>query len=340
MLNRILAVIGLAAMLVAPSSASAWNAVGHMVVGKLAFDQLDEVDQLRLFKLLKTHPHYAKYIAANKPELVNEAEWAAMRSGVWPDWVRPRRKDNRGLDVTKYSRGEDHYINIPIIAPGSEEFFAGKTLVNPDIPNILTALKSRCNDIRTRNAADEDRSIAICWVFHLVGDIHQPLHNATYFSSENAFVTGDLGGNKFGVREGTKKWKLHTYWDDIMGVDRDYNDDSPAHQLELYRLAIKVADRLRGIELSDVDKDKLSKNTTFDSWSKEGFELAKSVAYQKSDGSGLMKAVETPLDGMIPDEVSELDEAYVKRARETAEKQMILAGKRLADRMKMLLNER
>jgi len=340
MRNRILSLIGLAAMLVAPSSASAWNAVGHMVVAKLAFDQLDEVDQLRLFKLLKTHPHYAKYLAANKPELVNEAEWATMRSAVWPDWVRPRRKDNRGADVTKYSRGEDHYINIPIIAPGSEEFFAGKTLINPDVTNIQTALKNRCNDIRTRNAADDDKAIAICWVFHLIGDIHQPLHNATYFSSDKGFVTGDLGGNKFGVREGTKKWKLHAYWDDIMGVDRDYNDDSQGHQTELYKTALKVADRLRGIELSETDRDKLSKNTTFDSWSKEGFELAKSVAYQKSDGSGLMKAVETPLDGMIPDEVPELDEAYVKRARETAEKQLILAGKRLADRMKLLLNEK
>jgi hypothetical protein len=327
-------------VLAAPSSARAWNSVGHMVVAKLAFDQLDEVDQLRLFKLLKTHPHYDKFLAAGKPELVNEAEWAAMRSAVWPDWVRSRRKENRGADVVKYNRPEDHYINVPIIAPGSEEFFAGKTLVNPDLPNILTALKSRSNDIKTRTAADEDKAIAICWVFHLIGDIHQPLHNATYFSSDKAFVSGDLGGNKFGVREGTKKYKLHTYWDDLMGVDRDYNDDSQGHQAELYKTALKVADRLRGVELSDADKDKLSKNTTFDSWSKEGFELAKSVAYQKSDDSGYMKAVETPLDGMIPDDVPELDQAYVKRARETADKRIIIAGKRLADRMKSLLKEK
>jgi hypothetical protein len=53
-----------------------------------------------------------------------------------------------------------------------------------------------------------------------------------------------------------------------------------------------------------------------------------------------MKAVETPLDGMIPDDVPELDQAYVKRARETADKRIIIAGKRLADRMKSLLKEK
>jgi hypothetical protein len=307
-----------------------------MAVAKLAFDEMTEGEQLRLFNLLKKHPHYEKFLAASKPDDVNEAEWVIVRSAVWPDWVRPRRKDNRG-DVTKYSRGEDHYINVPLVQPGDEPFFAGKTLVSPDLANILTALKSRCNDIHTKTAADGDRAVAACWVFHLVGDVHQPLHNATYFSSDMAFQLGDMGGNKFAVRDGTKKWKLHTYWDDMLGADSDYNDDSPAHQAELFKLAVKVAERLRGLELKDVDKDQLARNTTFDSWSKESFELAKSVAYQKGDNTGLLLAVEATIDGRIPDDAPELGEAYVKRARETADKRVVFAGKRLAERMKGLL---
>src|SRR5215471_2918608 len=66
-----------------PTSASAWNAIGHMAVAKLAFDQIDSSDQLRLFKLLKTHPHYEKFLAASRPSDVNEAEWAIMRSSWW-----------------------------------------------------------------------------------------------------------------------------------------------------------------------------------------------------------------------------------------------------------------
>lgn len=325
-----------ATVAVYPASASAWNSIGHMAVAKLAFDQMDEGEQLRLFTLLKTHPHYKQFLAASKPDDVNEAEWVIMRAAVWSDWIRPRRKDSR-VDVTKYHRGEDHYVNVPLIAPGDEMFFAERTPVNPDLPSILTALKSRCNDIRTKTAADEDRAVAATWVFHLIGDIHQPMHNVAYFSRERGFLNGDLGGNKFGINDGVKKWKLHTYWDDLMGIDRDYNDDSAAHQAERYRTAIKVAERLRGLALSDADKERLAKNTTFDSWSKEGFELAKSVAYQKGDGTGLLKAVEVPLDGRVPDDAPELGEAYIKRAKETAEKQIVIAGKRLADRLKLLL---
>jgi hypothetical protein len=330
-------VFGVGALVLLPTAAPAWNSVGHMAVGKVAFDRLDASEQLKIFNLLKKHPHYEKFLAAGRPDDIGEVQWVVMRAGVWPDWVRPRRKDNRGADVIKYHRGEDHYVNVPIIAPGSEEFFAGKTLISPDLPNILTALKSRCNDIRTRTAADEDKAIAICWVFHLIGDIHQPMHNVSYFSSDRAFQSGDLGGNKFGVRDGTKKWKLHAYWDDLLGVDRDYNDDAQAHQVELYKSAVKVADRLRGLELVELDMEQLTKNTTFDSWSKESFELAKAVAYRKGDDSGLLNAVEAPFEGPIPEVVPELGEDYVKRARATAEKRIVFAGRRLAERMKMLL---
>ena len=54
---------------------------------------------------------------------------------------------------------------------------------------------------------------------------------------------------------------------------------------------MKVADHLRGLQLSDADKERLAKNRSFASWSQEGFELAKTVAYQKPDGSGILDHV-------------------------------------------------
>lgn len=320
-----------------PSPARAWNSIGHMVVAKLAFDQMTEAEQLQTFKLLKTHPHYQAFLSAARPDGVSEVEWVLMRAAVWADWVRPRRKDERGPAVTKYNRPEDHYVNVPLVAPADEAAFADKALVNPDLPNILTALKSRSNEIKLKTVTDEDKAVAICWVFHLIGDIHQPMHNVAYFSSDKAFLGGDLGGNKFAVRDGTKKWKLHAYWDDLLGVDRDYNDDTFGHQADLYRMAVQIAERVRGLDWTDADKDRLTKHTTFDRWSKESFELAKSVAYQKGDGSGLLPAVEAPFDGRIPDDAPDLGEAYTKRARATAEKQVVFAGKRLAERMRLVL---
>src|SRR5262249_14060472 len=118
-----------------PSAASAWNSVGHFAVSKLAYDQLPDAQKTRLFTLLKSHPHFEVFLAADRPPDVSEAEWVILRSSIWPDWVRPRTKDARGPQVTRYNRGEDHYINVPLIDPKDADFFAGKTLVNPDVTN-------------------------------------------------------------------------------------------------------------------------------------------------------------------------------------------------------------
>lgn len=323
---------------VATDAAWAWNAVGHMTVAKIACDDLGAKHQLALYNLLKQHPHFKDHLSASRPaEIESEVQWVILRSSVWPDWIRGTKKDGQGAAINRYHRGEEHYVNIPLIDPKDADFFAGKTLVDPDLANIVTALKQRSNDLKTKTAAAEDRAIAACWLFHLVGDIHQPLHNVSYFSSDAAFRKGDLGGNTFGIKANGRKWKLHQFWDDILGEDANYNDDTGKHQGRLYLEAVKLAESLRGVKLTDADFDKLAKNRTFESWSREGFELARTVGYQKADGSGLLKAVAIPFKGPIPNEAEEVGKEYIDRARATAEKQIMLAGKRLADRVRVLV---
>jgi hypothetical protein len=324
-------------VLLLPRAAPAWNSVGHLAVAKLAYDQLSDGEKLRLYQLLKTHPHFDQFLAAGRPEGVEEAEWVILRSAVWPDWVRPRDKDPRGPAVTRYHRAEDHYVNVPLIDPKDADAFAGKTLINPDTMNILAALKQRCNEVRARNVADEDKAVAVCWIFHLVGDIHQPLHNVSYFANTAAFRDGDLGGNKFGVKANGRNVKLHAFWDDVLGEDPKYTDDSTDRQARIYQQAITLATALRGRELGEADRARLEKNRTFQSWSDESFELARSVVYQKGDATGLLEGVEVRFNQPVPDAAPELGEKYLQRARATAEAQAILAGRRLAERIKQVL---
>jgi hypothetical protein len=316
--------------------AEAWNSVGHMVVAKLAYDQLDAKRQLALYNLLKTHPHYKEYLSASRPEGIdNDVEWVVLRSAVWPDWVRERKVEKRSVEITKYNRSEDHYITIPFIDPADAKFFEGKELVNPDVPNIVTALKHRANEMKAKTASPDDRAVAACWLFHLIGDIHQPLHNCSYFSSEKPFVTGDLGGNKFAIKADGRKWKLHVFWDDLLGEDSDYEDDSPEHQGAIYREAVKVAGRLRDVKL---DADRIAKNVTFESWSRESHELARTVGYRRPDGT-LLKAVEAPFKGAFPAAAEEVGKEYIDAAHATADRQVVMAGKRLADRLTALLGK-
>jgi hypothetical protein len=51
----------------------------------------------------------------------------------------------------------------------------------PEPANILTALAQ--NESVVKNEKEiERKAIALAWLFHLVGDIHQPLHTAQLFT--------------------------------------------------------------------------------------------------------------------------------------------------------------
>src|SRR5688572_26400623 len=102
--------IGAACCILLSPTAHAWNSIGHMAIGKLAFEELSDAHKARLFGLLQKHPHYDRYLAAGKPPDVSAIAWAIVRCGVWPDWIRPRKQDMRG--VVQYHRGEEHYINV------------------------------------------------------------------------------------------------------------------------------------------------------------------------------------------------------------------------------------
>ena len=81
--------------------------------------------------------------------------------------------------------------------------------------NILTALAE--NESVVKNGNDPERkAIALAWLFHLVGDIHQPLHTAQLFTTD--YPKGDRGGNEICVRvkEAEQPMDLHRFWDGVI----------------------------------------------------------------------------------------------------------------------------
>jgi len=65
------------------------------------------------------------------------------------------------------------HINYPFKPNGQPETVQAKP---PQAVNILTALAENEHIAKTE-ADPERRAIALTWLFHLVGDIHQPLHS-------------------------------------------------------------------------------------------------------------------------------------------------------------------
>ena len=51
-------------------------------------------------------------------------------------------------------------------------------------------------------------------IIHIIGDIHQPLHNSNYFNRTFNNSVGDMGGNLINVtRLDGIVMNLHAYWD-------------------------------------------------------------------------------------------------------------------------------
>jgi hypothetical protein len=303
-----------------PTRANAWNATGHMTVAKLAWDRMDAGQRDATYQLLLQHPHLNEFFRKQtRPAEVSEAEWFFLSASTWADWLRGYVKSKRPEDqaIGKYHQGPRHYINIPLVLPADAALFKDRKLDPPD-ENIVTALADYLKQLRDPKLPAADRAVALCWLLHLVGDIHQPLHCVAFFSKE--YPDGDLGGNLRWVKDGDQPTRLHAYWDDLLGRNSQYAEIK-SHAEVLTRAEYergKFAERL--------------KNEDYLAWAKEGAKLAWEVTYRKGELPGLM----------IPSgqESAEKKQAappvppgYGDEARALARQQIALAGHRLGDQI-------
>src|ERR1043165_1405564 len=207
----------LASALVLP--AFGWNHTGHMISAELAWRNLSASKRKVISNLLKQHPHYSLLLATNIPPNVDTNEWVFLNAAVWPDMVRPGR--DKPTEITKYHRSPWHYINIPYIAPSAASHISPSSFSIPQT-NILSALSNSLATLRDRNTPAAERAVSLCWVMHLVGDLHQPLHAATFLS--DTFPQGDQGGNLIAVCDASQiPLNLHSFWDQLFGTGDTYD---------------------------------------------------------------------------------------------------------------------
>jgi len=296
-------VLWLVVFLAAPSQGYCWNNTGHMITARLAWLNLEEGQRAAVIRILKKHPHYDEFLSTDKPAGFSEEEWVFLRAATWPDWVRSHHK-------AEYHHATWHFINYPFVAPGSA--IDPNTHQPPaDEENIVRQLGFAVKKVKSGN--QEDQAVYLCWILHLVGDIHQPLHTTAYFS--NAFPDGDRGGNLAYVilHDGANKTQLHPMWDGLLGKSTS---------VSAIGNVVKQTQELAEADQEAV-KTNVNENKTFESWAKESFEVAKQTAY---------------LNGKLPlgDEDAEaadievVPENYTKNAGHVARVQIAKAGTRLA----------
>lgn len=311
-------------LLVWAAPAAAWNGTGHMIIALLAWRELPEATRTRVSAVLRKHPHYDIFLKEDKPDGVAEAEWAFLRAATWSDWVRPDPAGKKPGYVTAYHKGNWHYVNLPYIPPAERARFREDDF-RPKPPNVVTALEENLARLRGAGTAADDRAVALAWVLHLGGDIHQPLHCTALVTTD--YPRGDQGGNLCAVRIIKQVVKLHAYWDDLPG-------SGTAHKT----IAGAVEKIRSDAELSREKLEEIKKNTTPGAWALEGRALAEELVYLKG---GLKTAHWDLFDAkkLTAEQVPQLPEDYGKNARAAARKRMALAGFRLADALKAAVGE-
>jgi hypothetical protein len=290
-----------------------------MTTALIAFRQLKPAVQKKVIALLKKHPHYAAYLTKDMPaELKKEKDrnaYVFMRAATWSDWVR----DEKNPMVKKeFDRPTWHYINLPFV-PAAKQ---GKVKPRPGHGDNIVTLLAKCMAVlQDPRARDKDRAVMLCWLFHLVGDIHQPLHCATLYTRSYPEKAGDQGGNIFLVQSRGRTLKLHYLWDSLLGT---------ADAFEAVRfLTADLLDspRYRRRKLPELKK------TGFDAWARESHALARAITYQNGLLKGRAISGKETLAEIAKLKAPMLPTSYEAVARAVARRRIALAGYRLADRL-------
>jgi hypothetical protein len=189
--------------------------------------------------------------------------------------------------------------------PNVEATFHGKS--PSEHLNALQAL-DYCRQTISSNASADVKAVAYCWLIHLVGDLHQPLH-CNELVSVNQFPKGDKGGNEIPLKRGKD---LHALWDNLLGTQHYLRD--------VDRSANELSDKAR---FGDIWESATSERDP-QQWADESHAFCVSDVYSDDilqavrQSSGVKMA---PID---------LPGSYYKSAGELARKRVLTAGLRLA----------
>lgn len=281
-------------LLAQPAACFSWSAAGHGSGGVITYWYLktkkpETID--KLVSILEKHPWFESEWKSRLVGLEGEQKsiYLFMLASVFPDEARK----------TPFGNGEKtkwHYINYPINP---------KNLPVPEmqIPNGEQKLSELLSNLKLQNA--EQQAIDVCWIFHILQDLHQPLHTTALF--DEFHKTGDKGGNDtfFTFENEEKPIRLHSYWD---GLIKGKFDSIPAFAKSIMALPKYSEDSL--VELKT--------NKLLNEWViNESHELAKTKVYLDGTINGLQ-------DSATPVPVRYATEAYA-----IAERRVVLSGYRL-----------
>jgi hypothetical protein len=284
-------------VLFAASGVRAWSDEGHKTTAFIAWEQMSPAAREKAFNIFMSAPEDADlsvFFAQDSRSQETKRRELFMIASTWADIVRDRKFKNR---FEKYHKSNWHYDDTFWTTENGQI----KILPNPGEEGGVAVAKLNEFDkvLRSASASDAEKAIALAWVLHLGGDIHQPLHTSARVTEFEP--KGDQGGNLFlltpkdAPREQSRN--LHSFWDSILRqmIMRKY----PAAEMQ---------NRLKPGE--------------FREWQQEGVRLAMTEVFSPD-----LIRFEMP------------SAKYRRKAYELSEQQLALAGYRLGAMLNQIFGE-
>ena len=313
MLKKIFKVLFLS-LFIFTISAMAWDDAGHKTIAYIAWERMSPEARERAFRILMSapedsdlsvlYPHDSRSEAAKRRELFQSASY-------WADIVRDRKFKERS---EKYHKGNWHYDDTFWTRENGQV----KIIENPseDGGKAVEKIAEFVKVLQNPEAPDADKAIALAWIEHLVGDIHQPLHTSARVTELEP--KGDQGGNTFLLnpkdtpREQSEN--LHWFWDSILRRNVSRNDECDGEYIP------KIATQIMKKHAFAKMQSRL-KIGDFRDWQKEGFLLATTDVFSPN----LIRFEAPPAK-------------YKQNAFEVAQEQMALAGYRLGEMLNRIFS--
>ncbi|WAT17724.1 S1/P1 nuclease [Aurantiacibacter sp. MUD11] len=179
------------AMLSTATPALAWGPIGHRISAEIAEQNVSGRTRAEIEKILGHE---------GLPE-----------ASTWPDEER-----SNPAPFWQETASPFHYVTLP-------EGRTADMLEHPPEGDAATALEQFTATLRNPDASQEDKALALRFIVHLVGDLHQPLHagNGT-----------DRGGNDFIVDWFDTQTNLHWVWDEGMILRQQLSYSEYAARIE------------------------------------------------------------------------------------------------------------
>ncbi len=247
----------------------AWTAYGHFLVAQIAYDNLD--------------PKTRDLIEKDNRALNQQGQQGIVQQSAWLDTLRAKTWRHHIKVLSQL-----HYIDLPY-SPDHALPLSVKKM------NVVLAIQLAQTMLENTETSAIDRAFAVRMLWHIVADIHQPMHCISRLSPQHP--KGDFGGTRYALGVNSYGKTLHAYWDVGGGLLSGYKQNEVKQVAKILEKRWPCENQAYFINPK--------------AWAKESYDLAVKVAYQIPEGE-------------IPNMV------YQEKVAEISAERIALAGCRLA----------